>query len=95
MEQNKAVEGEQDELSPMDANERSPVAHSQGLKGIGSKFAAALTQEGLSRHFDNRRQVAAYAVLATLPWKSESIDREQGVSKSGNPRLRTTTIQLA
>ena len=44
---------------------------------------------------DNRRQVAAYAGLAPTPWKSGSVDREQGVSKSGNPRLRTTMLQLA
>ena len=43
---------------------------------------------------DNRRQVAAYAGLAPTPWKSGSVDREQGVSKSGNPRLRTTMLQL-
>ncbi len=29
------------------------------------------------------------------PWQSGSVDREQGVSKAGNPRLRTTLIQLA
>jgi transposase len=39
--------------------------------------------------------VAAYAGLAPSPWKSGSIDYEQGVSKSGNKRLRTTMIQLA
>jgi transposase len=39
--------------------------------------------------------VAAYAGLAPTPWKSGSIDREQGVSKAGNPRLRTIMIQLA
>lgn len=31
------------------------------LKGIGPEFAVVLGSEGLSRHFDNRRQVAAYA----------------------------------
>ena len=51
--------------------------------------------EGLFRHFDNRRQVASYAGLAPTPWQSGSVDREQGVSKAGNPRLRTTLIQLA
>ena len=50
---------------------------------------------GLFRSFDNRRQVAAYAGLAPTPWKSGSIGHEQGVSKAGNPRLRTTMIQLA
>jgi len=65
------------------------------IKGIGSEFAAVLHSEGLFRHFNNRRQLAAYAGLAPSPWKSGSIDREQGVSKAGNPRLRTTMIQLS
>lgn len=66
-----------------------------GLKGIGEDFATVLWSECLYRHFDNRRQIAAYAGLAPTPWQSGSIDREQGVSKAGNPRLRTTLIQLA
>ena len=65
------------------------------LVGIGAEFTAVLWHEGLFRHFDNRRQLAAYAGLAPTPWKSGNIDREQGVSKAGNPRLRTTMIQLA
>ena len=47
------------------------------------------------RWMDNRRQVASYAGLAPTPWQCGSVDREQGVSKAGNPRLRTTLIQLA
>ena len=65
------------------------------LKGIGPEFAAILWSEGLSRQFDNRRQVAAYAGLVPTPWQSGLIDREQGVSKAGNPRLRTTLVQIA
>lgn len=53
-----------------------------------------LTSEGLFRSFENRRQVAAYAGLAASPWQSGTIDREQGVSKAGNPRLRTAMIQV-
>jgi transposase len=66
-----------------------------GLKGIGDEFATLLWTECLYRRFDNRRQVAAYAGLAPTPWQSGSIDREQGVSKAGNPRLRAMLIQLA
>jgi transposase len=73
----------------------SPAAMLLNFKGIGPEFAAILWSEGLFRHFDNRRQVASYAGLAPTPWQSGSIDREQGVSKSGNPRLRATLIQLA
>lgn len=65
------------------------------LKGIGPEFAAVLWSEGLSRHFDNRRQVAAYAGLAPTPWQSGIVDHEQGVSKSGNPRLRSMLIELS
>lgn len=65
------------------------------LKGIGPESAAILWSEGLSRHFDNRRQIAAYAGLAPTPWQSGQVDHEQGVSKSGNPRLRSTLLQLA
>jgi transposase len=65
------------------------------LRGIGCEFASSLASEGLSRDFDNRRQVGAYSGLAATPWRSGSIDHEQGVSKAGNPRLRTTMIQVA
>jgi len=51
--------------------------------------------EAFFRSFANRKQVAAYAGLAPTPWQSGSVDREQGVSKAGNPRLRTMLIQLA
>ena len=73
----------------------TPVAMLMHLKGIGPEFAAVLCSEGLFRHFDNRRQLAAYAGLAPTPWQSGSIRREQGVSKAGNPRLRTTMVELS
>ena len=64
------------------------------LKGIGPEFAAVLWSEGLSRHFDNRRQVAAYAGLAPTPWQSGQVSQEQGVSKL-NPRQRATLVELS
>ena len=54
-----------------------------------------LWQEGLSRRFANRRQLAAYAGLAPSPWRSGDLSKEQGISKSGNARLRTTMIEAA
>jgi transposase len=96
IEQIKAVEAERDAvLVAEQTGKPAPTAMLVGLKGIGPEFAAVLHSEGLFRNFDNRRQVAAYAGLAPTPWRSGSIDREQGVSKAGNPRLRTTMIQLA
>jgi transposase len=65
------------------------------LRGFAANGATKLWSEGLSRHFSNRRQVAAYAGLAPTPWQSGGISHEQGVSKAGNPRLRTTMVQIA
>jgi transposase len=73
---------------------RVVVIQEAGLDGFWIHRSVIYT-ECLSRHFDNRRQVASYAGLAASPWQSGSINREQGVSKAGNPRLRTAMVQLA
>ena len=96
IEQIKAVETDRDALLAVKGPAApAPAAMLLDIKGVGPEFAAVLWSEGLFRHFDNRRQVASYAGLAPTPWQSGSVEREQGVSKSGNPRLRTTLIQLA
>ena len=96
IEQIKAVETERNALlAAQRVAAPAPAAMLLDIKGIGPEFAAVLWSEGLFRHFDNRRQVASYAGLAPTPWQSGSVAREQGVSKAGNPRLRTTLIQLA
>jgi transposase len=96
----KAIDGERDAMLAADGEQATSVVRMLtnvvGRKhGVGPEFASVLWSEGLFRHFDNRRQVAAYAGLAPTPWQSGSVAREQGVSKSGNSRLRSTLIQLA
>jgi transposase len=97
IEQVKAVEAERDALLMATRSAATPASAAMllNVRGIGPEFASVLWSEGLFRHFDNRRQIASYAGLAPTPWQSGSVDREQGVSKAGNPRLRTTMIQLA
>jgi len=95
LEQIKSVESERDALLAAQQTTPNPAAMLLAIKGVGPESAAILWSEGLCRHFDNRRQVASYAGLAPTPWQSGTIHREQGVSKAGNPRLRTTLIQLA
>jgi transposase len=73
----------------------SPVILLKQIKGIGPQIASVLYLEGLFRRFGNRRQLAAYAGLAPTSWRSGTVDQEQGISKSGNPRLRSTMIELA
>jgi transposase len=65
------------------------------LRGIGPELATTLWLEAFFRRFDNRRQIAAYAGLTPSPWQTGSIEREQGIAKSGNPRLRRALIELA
>jgi transposase len=93
-----AVEAEPSKAATCEAVPQAPPTPQAmliGLRSIGPDFAAVLWTEGLCRSFANRRQIAAYAGLAPTPWKSGSLSHEQGVSKAGNPRLRTTMIQLA
>jgi transposase len=94
----KAVEAERDAVlaeEPQGCQTPAAAKMLLDIRGIGPEFAALLWSEGLFRHFDNRRQVAAYAGLAPTPWQSGAVSREQGISKAGNPRLRSTMIQLA
>jgi transposase len=98
----KAIEVERDALlatadkaTSVEVAALQPVAMLLALRGIGPDFTSVLWSEGLNRHFSNRRQIASYAGLAPTPWRSGAIVHEQGVSKAGNPRLRTTMIELA
>ena len=102
----KAVEAERDRLlhAPEADATNAPAAASNDvgmaqrllrLRGIGPEFATVLPAECLYKRFDNRRQIGAFAGLAPTPWSSGSIEREQGISKAGNRRLRKTMVELA
>lgn len=67
----------------------------QRLKSLGPAFATTLTQEAFYKDFHNRRQVASYFGLAPSPWQSGGTDRDQGISKAGNPRARCSAIELS
>jgi transposase len=65
------------------------------LKGVGPAFAGTLASEVFYKDFRNRREVAGYFGLAPSPWRSGGIEREQGISKAGNPRARHKAVELA
>ena len=93
-----AVERERDaliEARSEAAGPGTPAATLARLKGVGGGLGALLWLEALFRHFENRRQIAAYAGLAPSPWQSGGTEREQGISKSGNRRLRHAMVELA
>jgi len=67
----------------------------QRVRGIGANFSAVLVREVLYRSFANRRQLASYVGVAPMPYQSGGMDRDRSISRAGNPRARTTLIQLA
>jgi transposase len=66
------------------------------LRGVGIVSSTVLVHELFGwRTFRNRREVGAVAGLCGTPYQSGGPGREQGISKAGNPRVRTTMIELA
>ena len=67
-----------------------------GLRGIGLNGSWLLVRELFGwRRIANRRQLAALLGLTPTPYQSGGSDREQGISKAGNRRLRTMLVELA
>ena len=64
-------------------------------KGIGAELATMLVWEAYVRSFPNRKALGAYAGLTGTPFASGSTAREQGISKAGNRRLRSSLVELA
>ena len=65
------------------------------LKAIGPEFATVLVGEIFHRDFNNRRQLASYVGYAPSPFRSGNVAHDQGISKAGNRKGRTTGIELA
>ncbi len=65
------------------------------LRAIGETSAWQLVFEYFWRRFRNRREVAAGAGLTPTPFNSGDSEREQGIAKSGNGRVRALIVELA
>lgn len=66
------------------------------LKGIGINGSWLLVMEFFGwRAFKNRREVGGLAGLTPTPYQSGDSAREQGISKSGNRRVRWMITELA
>lgn len=66
-----------------------------GLRGIGVQSATVLVREAFVRHFANGKALGSYAGLASSPYSSGGIHREQGIGKAGDRRVRTVMVELA
>jgi transposase len=67
-----------------------------GLKGIGVNSSWLYVREVFGwRGIKNRRQIGAIVGLTGSPYRSGSLDHEQGISKAGNRRMRAMAIEIA
>jgi transposase len=60
------------------------------LRAIGAQTATVLVYEAFVRHFSSGKALGSYAGLTGTPFNSGGAEREQGISKAGNQRLRAT-----
>lgn len=71
------------------------VTQLRKLKAIGPVGAVRMVLELFWREFDNRRQVGACVGLVPQPHDSGDSRADQGISKQGNRRVRSLSIELA
>ena len=65
-----------------------------GLYGLGLETASVLAREMLCRSFKDRRALAAFAGLSGTPFNSGGSEREQGIGKNGDARVRVILMQF-
>jgi transposase len=66
------------------------------LKAIGMNTAWLLDREFFGwRAFRNRRELGSLAGLTPVPYQSGNRERDHGISKAGNRRLRAMMIEVA
>jgi len=95
-EQFKEIKAEKKEVLASVSEETKKVHALQNLKGIGPVGSWTLVYEFFGwREFKNVKQVGAASGLAPTPYNSGDSEREQGISKAGNPRVRSLMTELS
>ena len=96
-EQIRAITKEQrEQLKQAGSPELEKVKLLTRLRGIGLDSSWILVMEFFGwREFKNRGEVGGAAGLVGTPYDSGSSEREQGISKAGNPLVRTRMVELA
>lgn len=91
------LERERDAVAEADAPDQAGKMIKQltSLRGIGVQSATVLVREAFVRRFANGKALGSYAGLTSTPYSSGGVDREQGIGKAGNRRLRTVMVELA
>jgi transposase len=92
------VESERDAVLKKDApacEAEEMIRSLTKLRSIGPDFATLLVREAFVRQFRDRRALAGYVGLGGTPFSSGGSEREQGIGKDGNRRVRAAMVELA
>jgi len=72
------------------------VAQLMNLVGIGMNSSWKFVMEFFAwREFKNRREIGALSGLTPTPYDSGVSQREQGISKAGNKRIRSLAVEMS
>ncbi|GLS34361.1 transposase [Mesorhizobium albiziae] len=91
------LEHDRDEVAEVPASDDASRMIQQlcSLRGIGVQSATILVREAFVRRFAKAKALGSYAGLTATPYNSGGVEREQGIGKAGNRRLRTVMVELA
>jgi transposase len=87
--------GQRQRLQEPQMEETRKAAKLIEFNGVGLQSSWLLAHEFFWRNFNNRRQVGSCAGLTGSPYDSGTMERELGISKAGNRRVRTLCIEMA
>jgi transposase len=77
------------------ASPEAMIADLVKVKGVGVQSATLLVREVFVRPVGSGRALGSYAGLTGTPYNSGGQEREQGISKAGNRRVRAAMVELA
>lgn len=87
------LEREKKQILAEESKTSQKILRLRNLKGIGPIISWNLVHEFGWRVFKNVKEVGAAAGLAPTPYGSGELQNEQGISKSGNRRVRTLMVE--
>jgi transposase len=73
----------------------TPAQRLVQLRGIAARSATVLADELFSRALRNRREVGALTGLVSAPYRSGTVQRDQGLVRSGIPAVRRIAVEIA
>jgi transposase len=73
----------------------TPAQRLARLRGVAARSATILADELFTRALRNRREVGALSGLVSAPYRSGTIQRDQGLLRSGVPAVRRIAVEIA